>query len=105
MGTVLNDYEKGARFEIKYFFPVIRTTYLAFCKFATLYVPDSDVENYKKIYQGTVLPISSSEEALGISDVTPSSTMSADSYDLQGRPVKGEAKRGIYVKEGRKVIK
>ncbi|UKK53827.1 hypothetical protein [Prevotella sp. E2-28] len=26
-------------------------------------------------------------------------------YDLQGRPVKGAAKRGVYVKEGRKVIK
>jgi len=72
---------------------------------ATLYVPDSDVENYKKIYQGTVLPISSSEEALGISDVTPSSTMSADSYDLQGRPVKSTSKHGIYVKDGRKVVR
>ena len=26
-------------------------------------------------------------------------------FDLQGRPIKGEAKRGIYVKDGRKVIK
>ena len=66
-----------------------------------IYTPASEVEKFQKIYAGKVYPL----ELLGISDIKNSSSTTKTNFDLQGRAVKGAAKRGVYIKDGRKVIK
>lgn len=66
-----------------------------------IYAPASEVEKYQKVYAGEVYPL----EVLGISDVKNSVSSTKTTFDLQGRPVKEMSKHGIYVKEGRKVIR
>lgn len=71
----------------------------------TLYVPESEVEFYKTIYKGPVLPISSSGETLGISDVNRSATNLSEPYNLQGRRLSGKPAKGVYIENGRKRVK
>lgn len=71
----------------------------------TLYAPESEIESYKAIYRGPVLPLSSFTQTLGISEIHSSSTIQTDSYDLQGRHIKGTPSHGIYVKDGKKVVR
>lgn len=70
-----------------------------------LFVQPSEVDKYKVLYDGPVYPLSSSDQILGISDAIRSATISSDSFDLQGRPVKDTSKHGVYIKDGRKVIR
>ena len=81
--------------------------YLAFLDMnstPTLYVPDSEVDYYKTIYKGRVLPLSSSDDTQGISNTNLSSGVQADSYDLQGRRINGKPTKGVYIESGRKVV-
>ena len=65
------------------------------------YTKASEVDKLQKLYEGTVCSL----EVLGISKVeTPSSDTSA-TFDLQGRCINGEPKRGLYIRNGKKVIK
>ena len=66
-----------------------------------IYTPASEVEKYQKVYAGEVYPL----EVLGISDVKNSASSTKTIFDLQGRAVKGTPKHGVYVKDGRKVMK
>lgn len=66
-----------------------------------IYTPASEVEKYQKVYAGEVYPL----EVLGISDVKNSASSTKTIFDLQGRLVKETSKHGIYIKDGRKVIK
>ena len=66
-----------------------------------VYTQASEVDRLQKLYAGTVCSL----EVLGISKVeTPSSDTSA-TFDLQGRCINGEPKRGLYIRNGKKVIK
>ena len=69
----------------------------------TFYVPESEVEYIKTLYKGPVLPLSSFDQTVGISDVNRST--STDSYDLQGRRLTGKPAKGVYIEDGRKKIK
>ena len=83
-----------------------KNLYLAFMDMTstpTLYVPESEVEYFKTIYNGPVLPISSSE-ALGIAEVNRSATNLSDSFDLQGRRLSGKPGKGVYVRDGKKRV-
>ena len=93
-----------------YFFGKVNwdTSYRAFYDMKstpTLYVPESEVEYYKKGYKkGAVLPISSSDQSLGISDVNLSSGEQAESYDLQGRRLTDKPASGVYIQNGKKRV-
>lgn len=69
----------------------------------TLYVPESEVEFFKTIYQGPVLPISSSGGTMGILDVIHDA-YHTQIFDLQGRRLTGEPAKGLYIQNGRKMI-
>ena len=71
----------------------------------TLYVPDSEVDYYKTIYKGPVLPLSPFGDTQGISNTNLSSGVQADSYDLQGRRLSKEPAHGVYIQNGQKRIK
>jgi hypothetical protein len=70
----------------------------------TLYVSESEVEYFKTIYKGPVLPISSSGETIGISDVNHSANILSESYDLQGRRLNGKPTKGVYIEDGKKRV-
>ena len=67
-------------------------------------VQRSEIPKFKKVYAGSVLPID--EYTNNLITISSSSTCHSPSilYDLQGRRVTGSATRGIYVKDGRKVM-
>ena len=82
--------------------------YLAFLDMnstPTLYVPDEEVDYFKTIYKGPVLPISASGETLGISDVNQNTGKQVEHYDLQGRRLSKEPAHGVYIQNGQKRIK
>lgn len=68
----------------------------------TLYVPESEIEYIKTLYKGPVLPLSSAEQTVGISDVNKSNA--TDSYDLQGRRLNDKSTKGVYIENGQKVV-
>ena len=67
-----------------------------------IYVQRSEIEKFKKVFSGTVLPL----EEYGASDIKSPDVNDADTssfYDLTGRPVAAPAK-GIYIQNGKKVM-
>ena len=72
----------------------------------TLHVLPSEVEKFKAIYKGPVVPLSDSDQPEGIRtvDEIDSNTDASRYNDLQGRKVQGQPTRGIYIKGGKKVI-
>ena len=70
----------------------------------TLYVPESEVEYYKKGYKGPVLPIPSSDQSLGISDVNQNTGKQVEHYDLQGRRLTDKPGKGVYIENGKKRV-
>ena len=70
-----------------------------------MYVQQSEVEKFKKVFPGTVFPLESYDET-GMKPLE--NTLSDNSYifDLQGRRIQGEpAKKGVYLKNGKKYVK
>ena len=73
---------------------------------ATLHVPSASVNLYKKTepWNGfkSIVPIEEETDAIMVQKSEPDTHLL---FDLQGRPVKDAPKHGIYVKDGRKVIR
>ena len=69
-----------------------------------VYVPDSEVQKYKELYGGPIYPLSSANQQTAIHETFLTGGTSRF-FDLLGRPVKDAPKHGIYVKDGRKVIR
>ena len=73
---------------------------------ATLHVPSASVNLYKKTepWNGfkSIVPIEEETDAIMVQKSAPDTHLL---FDLQGRPVKDAPKHGIYVKDGRKVIR
>ena len=71
---------------------------------STVYTLASQVKRLQKIYNGVVLPLEDYT-----SDILPT-TYSSDIffpvvYDLQGRRLSGKPAKGVYIENGRKVVK
>ena len=58
----------------------------------TIYVLESEVERYRKLYSGTVLPL----DATGIDAVADLPSKTRETFDLQGRRI-GKAQEGINI--------
>ena len=68
-----------------------------------LYVPSSQIDKYKEIYTGTVLPLEAYYPTGIQKTLNEKSTMSSF-YDLSGRRLNGEPQHGVYIKDGKKVV-
>jgi len=66
-----------------------------------LYVQQSEINKFKKVFPGTVLPL---EEYTSDINQMKIHQPSAIVYDLQGRRLTGEPGKGIYIQNGRKII-
>ena len=79
-----------------------RGTFMDMNEDAVIYVKKSEIEKFKKVFSGTVLPleeyVASDIKSPGVNDADTSSF-----YDLTGRPVAAPAK-GIYIQNGKKVM-
>ena len=74
---------------------------------SVIYVQPSEIEKFKKVYQGTVLPLTDYVPS-GLSSVTGQSSVSQNHdilFDLQGRRLKTEPKHGVYIKGGKLRVK
>ena len=71
-----------------------------------LYVLPDEVDKFKAIYGGPVFPLPSSGETTGIESMNNEPcTMSNVLFDLQGRRIQGSPKQGVYIRNGKKVMK
>ena len=59
-------------------------------------MPTSEVECYRALYSGTVLPLESFDAATGINAVENFSSKTVETFDLQGRRI-GKAQEGINI--------
>jgi hypothetical protein len=66
-----------------------------------VYAQASEVDRLQKLYAGTVCSL----DVLGISKVEMPSSDTSAIFDLQGRRINDEPKRGLYIRDGKKVIK
>lgn len=69
-----------------------------------IYALQSEIPKFKKVYSGTVLPLESYPNPTGISQVTATPAVSPI-FDLQGRHLNAEPKHGVYIRNGKKVVK
>ena len=71
-----------------------------------LYVLPDEVDKFKAIYGGPVFQLPSSGETTGIESMNNvQRTMNNVLYDLQGRRIQGSPKHGVYIQNGKKVMK
>ena len=70
---------------------------------ATAYVQQSEIEKFKSLFPGTVLPLETYSSIVG--NQKPKSVSNSSAYDLQGRRIDSPAARGVYIQNGRKVVK
>ena len=64
-----------------------------------IYAQTSEIQKFKKVFFGTVLPLNEYTDGV----IAPQRTITSVSptYDLQGRPVSGKQRRGLYIRGGR----
>ena len=71
-----------------------------------LYVLPDEVDKFKAIYGGPVFPLPSSGETTGIESMNNvQCTMNNVLFDLQGRRIQGSPKHGVYIQNGKKVMR
>ena len=69
---------------------------------AVIYVQRSEVEKFKKVYSGTVLPL----DYLNVRSVIDNmNTSTLDCFDLQGRRLAAPPAKGVYIRDGKKVVR
>jgi hypothetical protein len=71
---------------------IIVTLLLSQCGWAEEYVLESEVERYRKLYSGTVLPLDST----GIDASTNLPSKTRETFDLQGRRI-GKPQQGVNI--------
>ena len=69
-----------------------------------IYVLPSEVERYESIFGRTFYPLPSSEQPQNIRELTTTPAVSPI-FDLQGRRLNTEPKHGVYIRNGKKVVK
>ena len=70
-----------------------------------MYVQQSEVDKFKKVFSGKVLPLES-YTGTGVNPLRNSLSTTANVYNLQGRRIQGEPQRkGVYIRGGRKYVR
>ena len=74
---------------------------------AKLYVPASEVDRYKNVFAGEVLPLEvyNADDLTLVDGISPTLIKRNTLYDLQGRRHSGKPARGIYIEGGKKKVK
>ena len=68
-------------------------------------VQQSEVDKYKEIYKGTVLPLPGEPANIHYPDFRISAKpWHSSTYDLQGRRMTKQPQKGVYIQDGRKVV-
>jgi len=70
-----------------------------------IYVLPSEVERYQSIFGGTFYPLPPADRTQDIRLIEDSRVSPAEAFDLQGRRLNAEPKHGVYIKNGKKVVK
>lgn len=67
-----------------------------------IYVQPSEMEKFKLLFSGTILPLEEYTNNIKLIELhQPSVTV----FDLQGRQINGQPQHGIYIKSGKKYVK
>ena len=66
-----------------------------------LYVQQSEIEKFKKVFSGTVLPL---EEYTNSIEQVKLHQPSTSAYDLQGHRLNNIPSKGVYIQNGKKVV-
>ena len=70
-----------------------------------VYVPQSEIDKYKAIYSGTVLPLTSYHpNSIQNLQMTKQSPSPATLYDLSGRRLSAPPAKGLFIQKGKKVV-
>jgi hypothetical protein len=70
-----------------------------------VYVPEAEISRYESVFEGEILPISSFDALTFISHKQNfTNTQISSTYDLQGRRLTGAPRKGVYIRDGRKVV-
>ena len=71
-----------------------------------VYVQPSEVERYKAVYDGPVYPLPQTGQPNSIDDIGSASAQPASSvlFDLQGRRLTSPPAKGVYIRDGKKVV-
>lgn len=69
-----------------------------------IYAQRSEVPKFKKVFSGTVLPLEYYTAGLLDFQVEDSKSTS-NLFDLQGRRIQGEPQHGVYIRNGKKIMK
>lgn len=91
--VIRGTFPNGLRSDTFYFVDADRTV---------IYCQPSEIEKFKKVYKGTVLPLE--DYYAGIAAPVPAPSVVPHDFDLQGRSVTGTPRPGIYIRQGRKYI-
>jgi hypothetical protein len=67
-----------------------------------VYVQPSEIEKFKQVFSGTVLPL---DEYTGIDKINKDRFSSNPLFDLQGRRLNGKPAKGMYIQNGKKYVK
>lgn len=71
-----------------------------------IYAQTSEVPKFKKVFSGTVLPLNEyTDGIIAPQNANADSAISPPLYDLQGRPQHKPQVKGVYIRQGRKVVK
>ena len=70
-----------------------------------IYVLPSEVERYQSIFGGTFYPLPPADQTQDIRLIEESRVAPAETFDLQGRRLNAEPKHGVYIRNGKKVVK
>jgi len=70
-----------------------------------IYVLPSEVERYQSIFGGTFYPLPPADQTQEIRIIEDSRLSPAETFDLQGRRLNAEPKHGVYIRNGKKVVK
>ena len=76
-------------------------TFMFMDEATVLYVQQSEIEKFKKVFSGTVLPL---EEYTSNIEQVKQHQQSAPLYDLQGRRLTSQPSKGVYIQSGKKVV-
>ena len=79
-------------------------TFFGMSESTIIYVQSSEISKFQSMFSGTVLPLEEYTDQVVSTPAFASFNTATAVYDLQGRRLTGQPRRGIYVKDGKKFV-